>query len=44
MDFYSTAGGHQKNLRGRGGFQAAFPLYQMNRPKQQTRRKTKQNQ
>src|SRR6266496_2112746 len=34
-DFYSTVGGHQKNLRGRGGFQAAFPLYHMNRHKQQ---------
>src|SRR6266446_1565254 len=37
--FYSTARGHQKKLRIRGGFQAAFPLYHMNRHKQQTRRK-----
>jgi hypothetical protein len=29
--FYSMAGGDQKKLRSRGGFQAAFPLYQMNR-------------
>src|SRR6266513_2807870 len=34
-DFYSTAGANQKKLLGRGGFQAAFPLYQMNRHKQQ---------
>src|SRR6266513_5445453 len=27
-DFYSTAGGDQKKMRSRGGFQAAFPLYQ----------------
>src|SRR5260370_34173786 len=39
-DFYSTAGGHQKKkLRIHGGFQAALPLYHMNRHKQQTRRK-----
>jgi hypothetical protein len=31
-----------KKLRGRGGFQAAFPLYQMNRHKQQTPEKPKQ--
>src|SRR6266446_3069657 len=31
----------QKKLRSRGGFQAAFPLYQMNRRKQQTPEKTK---
>jgi hypothetical protein len=29
----------KKKLRNRGGFQAAFPLYHMNRHKQQTRRK-----
>src|SRR6266436_1713259 len=29
----------QKKLRNRGGFQAAFPLYQMNRRKQKTRQK-----
>src|SRR5205823_3508551 len=38
-DFYSTAGGDPKKLRSRGGFQPAFPLYHMNRHKQQTRRK-----
>src|SRR5258707_7865673 len=41
MDFYSIAGGDQKKLRSRGGFQAAFPLYHMNRHKQQTPGKTK---
>src|SRR5260370_39764792 len=29
----------QKKLRSRGGIQAAFPLYQMNRRKQKTRQK-----
>jgi hypothetical protein len=29
----------QRISRSRGGFQAAFPLYHMNRHKQQTRRK-----
>src|SRR6266403_3838215 len=29
----------EEKLRSRGGFQAAFPLYHMNRHKQQTRRK-----
>src|SRR5467141_4442600 len=38
-NFYSIAGGDQKKLRNRGGFQAAFPLYQMNRRKQKTRQK-----
>src|SRR6266496_3834580 len=40
--FYSTAGGDQKKLRSRGGFQAAFPLYHMNRHKQQKPEKPKQ--
>jgi hypothetical protein len=31
----------QKNCAIRGGFQAAFPLYQMNRHKQPTPEKTK---
>src|SRR5438132_2628342 len=38
-NFYSIAGGDKKRLRNRGGFQAAFPLYQMNRRKQKTRQK-----
>src|SRR6266513_471315 len=38
-DFYSTAGGDQKKLRSRGGFQPAFPLYQDEPAQQQTRRK-----
>jgi hypothetical protein len=29
-----SAGGRSKKLRSRGGFQAAFPLYHMNRHKQ----------
>src|SRR5258707_11325978 len=29
----------EEKLRNRGGFQAAFPLYQMNRRKQKTRQK-----
>src|SRR5260370_34566716 len=41
MDFYSIAGGDQKKLRNRGGFQAAFPLYHMNRHKQTNAGKTK---
>src|SRR5260370_35980190 len=41
MDFHSATGGHQKKLRIRGGFQAAFPLYQMNRHKQTNAGKTK---
>jgi len=41
-NFYSIAGGDQKKLRNRGGFQAAFPLYQMNRHKQPTPEKSKQ--
>src|SRR6266508_1297673 len=41
-DFYSAAGGDQKKLLSRGGFQAAFPLYQMNRHKQQRPEKPKQ--
>src|SRR5467141_274770 len=38
-NFYSTVGRIKKKLRNRGGFQAAFPLYQMNRRKQKTRQK-----
>jgi len=37
-DFYRAAGGGQKKLGSRGGFQAAFPLYHMNRHKKQTSR------
>jgi len=39
MDFYSAAGSNQKKRRNRGGFRAGFPLYRMNRQKQQTGRK-----
>src|SRR5258707_14319511 len=38
-DFLQDGWTHQKKLRNRGGFQAAFPLYQMNRRKQKTRQK-----
>jgi hypothetical protein len=44
MDFYSIAGGDQKKLRSCGGFQAAFPLYHMNRHKQQTPEKPNRKQ
>jgi hypothetical protein len=37
--FTAQPDARQKKLRGCGGFQAAFPLYRMNRQKQQTSRR-----